>query len=263
MGRLRRHGIRPRRSLGQHFLVDPNVVRKTVALAELAPGDRVVEVGAGTGTLTRALVAAGARVRAYEVDARLRPVLDEVVAGTAEVRIEDALDANLAASLEDGPWVLVANLPYHVGTPLLLDLLRHAAQVERFVVMVQREVADRLTARPGSREYGIPSVVVGLYAVFGGTFRVPSRVFYPPPKVESAVIRLDRGPAPSPDLRERAVELAQAAFGQRRKMLRSSLAAVLTDPGAIGAAGVAGTARPQDLAPGDYVRLAEAEADAR
>ena len=254
---LAAHGVQPRRDLGQHFLVDPNLVRKVVRIAGVQPGDRVLEIGAGAGTLTRALAATGARVLAYEVDARLRPVLQEALAGLTgvEVRYADAADID-PAELGGDEWVVVANLPYHVGTPLLLRLLREAPGILRFVVMLQREAVERLAAAPGSRVYGLPSVVVQLHGEVEVAFRVPPAVFLPPPKVESAVAVIRRRPAHP--LTEAAIGLAAAAFRQRRKMLRRSLAGVLPAPeAALAAAGRAATLRAEDLSPGDYLRLAE------
>jgi 16S rRNA (adenine1518-N6/adenine1519-N6)-dimethyltransferase len=216
----------------------------------------VVEVGAGTGTLTRALAATGARVVAYEVDAGLFPVLEEVTNGIpVDLRFLDITDVDLATELDPGRWVMVANLPYNVGTPLLMDALRQAPQIQRFVVMVQSEVAERLVAGPGNKQYGLPSVIVGIYATAALAFRVPAQVFYPAPKVESAVVIIDRVPAP--DGAERAIELATAAFNQRRKMLRGSMAAVLGDPAeALESAGIDPTLRAEDLGPSDYLTLA-------
>ncbi|MBN2113321.1 MAG: 16S rRNA (adenine(1518)-N(6)/adenine(1519)-N(6))-dimethyltransferase RsmA [Acidimicrobiia bacterium] len=254
---LAAHGVHPRKELGQHFLVDPNLVRRIVAVAALQPGERVLEIGAGAGTLTRGLAAAGAPVLAYEVDARLRPVLEEALWGVAgvEVRYEDAADLDPGA-LGEGPWVMVANLPYNVGTPLLLRLLREAPAITRFVVMLQREAVERLAASPGSRTYGLPSVVVCLYGTVEMAFRVPAAVFLPPPKVESTVVVIHRRPAPA--RAEQALTLAAAAFGQRRKMLRRSLAAMLPEPSvALTAAGLDPTARAEELSPEDYLRLAE------
>jgi len=254
---LAAHGVRPNKALGQHFLADPNVVRRIVVVAEVWPGDRVLEIGAGAGTLTRGLAATGARVLAYEVDARLRPVLEEALAGVAGVEVRYA-DATLIdpAELAGEEWVVVANLPYHVGTPLLLRLLREAPSISRFVVMLQREAVERLAAPPGSRVYGLPSVVVQLHGRVKVPFRVPPAVFLPPPKVESAVAVIHRQPAHPAT--ERAISLAAAAFGQRRKMLRRSLASVLDDPAAaLAAAGLDATRRAEDLAPEDYLRLAE------
>ena len=255
-GLLSRHGLSPSRRLGQHFLADANITRKIVDLSGVGRGDQVVEVGAGTGTLTRALAATGARVVAYEIDAGLLPVLEEVTSGLpVELRSLDVTDVDLANELAAGRWVMVANLPYNVGTPLLMDALRRVPQIERFVVMVQREVAERLVAGPGSRQYGLPSVIVAIHAQAFLAFRVPAQVFYPAPRVESAVMVLDRIPASHES--ERAIQIAAAAFNQRRKMLRGSLAAVLDDPTAV-LQGVAidPTARAEDLAPDDYLALA-------
>jgi 16S rRNA (adenine1518-N6/adenine1519-N6)-dimethyltransferase len=254
---LDRHGVTPRKALGQHFLVDPNVVRRIVAAAGIGSGDRVVEIGAGVGTLTRALAAAGAAVTAYEVDERLAPLLEEVLAGSGvDLRIADAAGIDLTGELSEGRWTLVANLPYNVGTPIVLDLLRRAPAVERFVVMLQREAVERLSASPGTRVYGLPSVVIGLYGMIEVLFRVPPSVFLPVPRVESAVASIRRRPAP--EASERAIALAAAGFGQRRKMLRSSLRAVLDDPvGALEAAGIDPTRRAEQLTPEDYVLLAE------
>jgi 16S rRNA (adenine1518-N6/adenine1519-N6)-dimethyltransferase len=254
VGLLDRHGLTPRKALGQHFLADPNLVDKVVALAEVGPGDAVVEVGAGTGALTAALAVTGARVTAFEVDERLRPVLAETLAGMeVDLRLVDVMSVDLSAELTDGPWKLVANLPYNVGTPLLMDVLLHAPAVVMMVVMVQREVADRLVAGPGSGEYGVPSVIVGLTATVVDTFRVPPQVFVPVPNVDSAVVRLDRVAAP-PCLHE-AVALARIAFGQRRKMLRRSLGATVSSD-QLRAAGIDPADRPEDLAPHRYLDLA-------
>jgi 16S rRNA (adenine1518-N6/adenine1519-N6)-dimethyltransferase len=255
-GLLARHGLAPSKRLGQHFLADANITRRIVELSGVGPGAQVVEVGAGTGTLTRALASTGARVIAYEVDPGLVPVLEEVTAGLpVEIRSMDVMEVDLSAELEAGRWVMVANLPYNVGTPLLMDALRRVPQVERFVVMVQREVAERLVARPGTKEYGLPSVIVGIHATSGLAFRVPAQVFYPAPRVESAVAVLDRVPAPSEA--EHAIGIAAAAFNQRRKMLRGSLAAILDDPvGTLEAAGIDPTMRAEDLSPSDFLALA-------
>jgi 16S rRNA (adenine1518-N6/adenine1519-N6)-dimethyltransferase len=257
---LERHSLTPRKRLGQHFLVDPNIVARVVRLAGVKAGDRVLEIGAGTGTLTRALAEAGGAVRSYEVDRRLEPVLAEVLAGLeVDLRFEDAMDIDLAAALTPERWLMVSNLPYDVGTPLLLRLLREDDRIERFVVMVQLEVADRLAAGPGSRVYGLPSVVAGLHATVERAFTVPARVFLPAPHVESAVVVLVRRPLADRALTEGAVAVAAAAFGQRRKMLRSSLAVLFPDVTAVlVAAGVDPTSRAEMLRPADYLTIAAA-----
>jgi len=252
---LERHDLRPRKALGQHFLIDPNTTRRIVDAAGVGPGDRVVEVGAGVGTLTRALAATGARVVAYEVDERLRPLLTETLHGLdVDVRFTDA--ARRGLDLDGGPWTMVANLPYNVGTPLLLDLLTGTPLITRFVVMLQREAVERLAAGPGSKTYGLPSVVARLHGTVSVAFRVPATVFLPRPDVESAVVVIDRTD-PHP-LAAEAIALAAAGFGQRRKMLRRSLAGVVADAaGALEAAGIDPTARAEDLGVDAFVRLAE------
>lgn len=254
VGLLRRHGVTPAKRLGQNFLVDPNVIRKIVRLAGVGPGDRVMEVGAGTGTLTRELAAGGADILAYEVDERLQPLLEEVLADldNVEVRFADAVTATFTG----GPWTVVANLPYYLSTTLLLDWLQAGPEPARFVVMVQREVADRLAAGPGSRTYGIPSVIARLYGTPSLAFRVPASVFYPQPEVESAVVEIVRHP-PAPHTTT-AARLATAAFGQRRKMLRRSLAEMLGDAApALAAAGIDPSSRPEQLDVDSFLALAE------
>jgi 16S rRNA (adenine1518-N6/adenine1519-N6)-dimethyltransferase len=253
---LERHGLTPAHRLGQHFLADANITRKLVRLAEVGEGDLVVEVGAGTGTLTRVLGETGATVVAFEIDARLGPILEEVTDGLpVEVRLEDATKVDLGSSLHGGPWTMVSNLPYNVGTPLLLDSLRHVPQLRRFVVMVQREVAERLVAHPGDPAYGLPSVVTGIHAKSRLVMTVPPQVFVPPPKVGSAVVILERVDAP-PNA-ERAVELAATAFNQRRKMIKTSIAESFDDAeAAIGQAGLSSSARAEELSPLDFLRLA-------
>lgn len=255
---LSRHGLRPSHHLGQHFLADANITRRIVEIAEVGAGSRVVEVGAGTGTLTAALAEAGAHVVSYEIDAGLRPVLEEVTEGLeVDLRFEDAMDVDLSEALDGDGWVFVANLPYNVGTPLLLDVVRGVPAIGRFVVMVQREVALRLTADVGSPDYGLPSVVAALYTDASLVMRVPPQVFYPPPRVESAVVTMDRHVVPEGV--GRAIELARAGFGQRRKMLRRSLAQVTDDAeGLLERAGVPVTARAEELAAVDFLRLARA-----
>ena len=255
MALLERHSLQARKAYGQHFLADANLVDKIVALAGVGPGDRVVEVGAGTGALTVTLAASGARVVAYEVDERFRPVLAETLKDTpVEVRFEDVMKVDWPNALDGGPWRLVANLPYNVGTPLVLELLLAVPQIGSLIVMLQKEVADRLVADPGTPEYGVPSVVVSLTATTSERFDVPPQVFVPAPPVSSTVIRLDR--AEPPDRLELAVELAKAAFGQRRKMLRRSLAERVS-PEEMKEAGIDPSTRPEDMAPSDFVALAE------
>lgn len=254
---LEEHGLAPIHRLGQHFLADANITRKIVSVSGVGPGDQVVEVGAGTGTLTRALAGTGAHVVAYEVDQGLKPVLEGTTRGLdVELRFKDVTKVDFAEVFGTGRWSMVANLPYNVGTPLVLDAVRRAQAIERFVVMMQGEVAERFVASSGSADYGLPSVVAGIYTDASIAFRVPPQVFYPPPRVESAVVLLIRKAAPAHS--ERAVKIARAGFGQRRKMLRRSLKSMFDDPSAVlEDAGIDPTSRAEDLAPEDFLRLAQ------
>jgi 16S rRNA (adenine1518-N6/adenine1519-N6)-dimethyltransferase len=263
---LAEHGLSPSRALGQNFVADPNTVRRIAGLAGIGPGDRVVEVGAGLGSLTVALAETGAEVTAVELDRHLLPVLRSVVEPLG-VRVvegdamaldwDEVLGADGAGGGEDR-WALVANLPYNVATPLVLDLLARAPAIDRMLVMVQREVGERLAAGPGSKAYGIPSVKVAYRADAEVVGRVPPTVFLPQPRVESALVRVRRLPEPRVDVDpERLFRLVEAGFGQRRKMLRRSLAS-LVDPAAFERAGVRPDARAEELSLEDWARLEKA-----
>ncbi len=221
-------GLRLRPSRGQHFLVSRHVLRRILAAAEIEPGEAVLEVGAGLGTLTVALARAGARVSAVEVDARFIPVLRAVCAPYPDVRIlhADAMALDLG-SLPEPPAKVVANLPYAIASPLLVNLLE-AGIAGRYVVMVQHEVAGRIVAPPGGKDYGLLSVAVQARAVARIVARVPRAAFFPPPEVDSAIVRLDARDlaAASRALMPEVLSVARAAFGQRRKMLRSALRSV-------------------------------------
>ena len=259
---LRRHEVRPRRSLGQHFVIDPNTVMRIVRLAGVAPGERIVEIGAGCGALTVALADAGAAVLAVEIDGRLVGALAEVCADrSVEVLQADATELDSwAPCLEGGDgWRLVANLPYNVATPLLLEVLDELPQVTAMLVMVQDEVAERLAATPGHPAYGLPSLKVACRARAEILGRVPPTVFWPRPRVSSALLAIHRLPEPAAGNIEDLYGLARQAFGQRRKMLRSSLRGVVA-AGDFAAAGVDPAARPGDLGVADWSRLAAAVA---
>ena len=259
---LARHGLSPRRAFGQNFVVDPNTVRRVARLSAVGPGDHVVEIGAGLGALTRALLDTGADVTAIEIDRGLVAVLRAEVAPLGVRVIEgDARSLDWPAVLVGvNQWVLVANLPYNVATPLIADLLDHVAAITRMLVMVQREVGERLAARPGTSAYGAVSVKVAYWATAEVVGRVPPTVFLPRPKVESALVSIVRRPRPAVDNaidRERLFALVRAGFGQRRKMLRRSLAG-LVPPAAFEAAGIRPEARAEELSVEDWGRLAAA-----
>lgn len=257
---LARHGLAPDKSLGQNFLVDPNQVDRIVRLAGVGPGDHVVEVGPGLGALTAGLLDAGAYVTAVEVDSGLVQVLrSEFSNDNLTVVHHDALTVDWATTLAGADeWKMVANLPYNIATPLVLDVLDHVPAVTRLLVMVQREVGLRLVAPPGSADYGIPSVKTAYWAHGSVVARVPASVFLPQPRVESALVRLDRHLNPPCAEPVGAVfELVKTAFGQRRKMVRKTLGGLL-DAEAFAAAGVDPQARPETLGIADWCSLARA-----
>lgn len=253
-----RHDLRPSRALGQNFVVDPNTVRRIARLAAVGPGDHVVEIGTGLGALTLALAETGAAVTTVETDRSLVPALDEVLADVEVHRvIADARTLDWDELLTGGDrWILVANLPYNVATPLLLDLLDDVPAVERMLVMVQLEVAQRLTAGPGDPAFGLPSLKVRFRADAEIVGRVSPEVFSPRPRVESALLAVGRREeavhAGDP---ERLFELARIGFGQRRKMVRRSLAGVVTVED-LEQAQIDPTARPGELDVADWARLA-------
>lgn len=258
---LGRHGLRPSRALGQNFVADPNTVRRIARMAGVGPGDRVLEIGPGLGSLTLALAETGASVLAVEADRHLLPALAEVLGERPDVRVVhgDAMTADWAALLDGAPgWVLVANLPYNIATPLVADLLDHVHAVARMLVMVQREVGERMCAGPGDDAYGAVSVKVAYWAEARLAGRVPAAVFQPRPAVESVLVDIRRRPVPAVDPGavdpERLFEVVRAGFATRRKMLRRALAGVV-EPGAFGRAGVSPECRAEELDVAAWGRL--------
>ena len=255
---MERHGLDARRSLGQNFVVDPNTVRRIARLADLAPGDAVVEIGPGLGSLTLALVEVGADVTAVEMDRDLVPVLREVVEPHGVRVVEgDAREIDWSALLADRQrWTLVANLPYNVATPLVLDLLRDVPRIDSMLVMVQREAGERLAASAGAKAVGIPSILVAYHGVAEVVARVPPTVFHPQPKVDSVLVRIVRHATAPVEEPLAAIEpLLRAGYGQRRKMLRRSLGGLL-DADDFAAADVDPQARPETLDLAAWARLA-------
>ena len=271
---LERHGLSPRRAFGQNFVADPNTVRR---IARMAAGggtngdfarSHVVEIGPGLGSLTLALAETGVRITAIEIDHGIVPVLRHVVADAGvDVRVveADAREVDWNDIIEPGTTAtVVANLPYNVATPLVADLLDAVPAITRFVVMVQKEVAQRLAATPGSSEYGAISVKVAYWGSARILGDVPPTVFVPRPKVTSSIIEITRSPLPavgphtgidvSP---QQLFSVVRTGFGQRRKMLRRSLAAIAT-PESFERAGVNPESRPEQLDVVQWGRLAHA-----
>jgi 16S rRNA (adenine1518-N6/adenine1519-N6)-dimethyltransferase len=284
--------LSPSRALGQNFVADANTVRRIARLAGVGPGDRVVEIGAGLGSLTLALLETGAAVTAVEVDRWLVPVLRQVLAdkapGAAVAVVEaDAMSLDWAALLSApspspapsspelppspaqplGGWTLVANLPYNIATPLVADLLDEVPAIERMLVMVQQEVAQRLVAGSGSKAYGAVSVKVAYWAEASLVGTVPSSVFVPRPRVGSALVSLKRRKTPLVDTAVVApgelFSLVRTGFAQRRKMLRRALADLGIPAAAFVQAGINEESRAEELSVADWGRLAAAAGPAR
>lgn len=243
--------------LGQNFLADPNLLDAIVRDAELAPGDVVLEVGAGEGVLSERLAAAAAHLHTVEIDRGLEPALERIAAlPNVELHWGDAMKLDLAA-LEPAPTAMVANLPYSVATPLILRTIEELSSLRRWTVMVQREIADRLRAAPGNRTYGSPSAVAQLACKVELVRPVDPAVFKPRPRVDSAILRLQRkGPGADAETRT----LIRAAFAHRRKSLARSLEHAT--PGSLGPAraalaelGLPEDARAEALAPEQFAAL--------
>lgn len=262
---LEAHGLAPRRSAGQNFVVDPNTVERIVRAAGLGPDDVVLEIGPGLGSLTLPLARVARRVVAVEVDRGLGAVVADLTAplGNVEVVVADALRADLDALLGE-PARLVANLPYNVATPLLFAALDCHHVVDAYV-MVQREVGERWAARPGDRSYAGVSVKLALAGTATIDLTVPRGVFLPVPNVESVMVRVTRHPdAMSLQRRRQVAAVVDAAFAQRRKTLRNNLRAAWGQTGvaALRAAGLDPSARAETLGVEAFVALADALAAA-
>jgi len=270
---LEGNGLRPSRALGQNFVADANTVRRIARLADVGPGSPVVEIGAGLGSLTMALADTGALVTAVEIDRHLLPLLRDRVEPLGVRVVEgDATSLDWAALLGPGggpgavvtpgtapAWTLVANLPYNVAVPVVARALDEAPEVARMLVMVQKEVGERLAAHPHTRAYGAVSVKVAYYAAAKIVGRVPASVFVPRPRVESVLVRIERLAAVAVDPAEvppaRLFAVVRAGFAHRRKMLRRALAGI-TSAESFVLAGVDPESRAEDLAVSDWGRLA-------
>jgi 16S rRNA (adenine1518-N6/adenine1519-N6)-dimethyltransferase len=226
-------GLRPKKSLGQNFLMDAGTAARIARLAVDAAGERVLEAGAGTGSLTAALLAAGADLTVFDLDAALVAILRSRN-DLPGVRIEqaDALTFDYSAYADDRPWRLAGNLPYNIATPLLIRLAQMERQPDRIVAMIQKDVADRLLAKPGTAAYGSLTIAIALTMRVERAFNVAPGQFYPRPKVVSSVIVLHRLDPPVVDVpdRRRFEQVVRGAFAYRRKTLANSLALALDLP---------------------------------
>ena len=263
---IRRHGLVAKKSLGQNFLFDLNLASRIARAAGPLAGVTVVEIGPGPGGLTRALLALGAaQVIAVERDQRAIAALQEIATlypNRLDIIAADALDFDPKPRLPAGPVRIVANLPYNIATALLVNWLCIEPWPPWFdsaALMFQREVAERIVAAPGTKSYGRLSVLVQWRCEARILFDVNAAAFVPPPKVTSSLIRIVPRPAPLPCERKLLERVSQAAFGQRRKMLRQSLRTLGADaPGLIAAAGLDPTARAEDISVAGFVALARA-----
>jgi 16S rRNA (adenine1518-N6/adenine1519-N6)-dimethyltransferase len=265
LARLAEFGIEPKRDLGQNFLIDDNILGVILGQLECRPDDVVLEVGAGLGVLTAALAGVAARVHAFEIDRSLESALRATLAGrdNVDVHLEDVLKAPLER-LDPPPTLCASNLPYSVAGPFVSEALQSLPGIRRYCLMVQREVADRMAAQPGTKVYGTLSVWVGLYTRIVRTRHLSRSIFFPQPHVDSTLIVLERlEPDRLPVIQPRLLrEVVQAAFGQRRKTLANALTAGLglareQVAGMIGGLGLDPAIRAEQLKPEQFVRLAE------
>ncbi len=268
-GRL---GLRPTKTLGQNFVHDPNTIRRIVRDAGLAATESVLEVGPGLGSLSLGLLAASGHLTAVEIDPRLAAELPVTVAGLVpeladRLTVIEADALNVTELPDPQPTALVANLPYNISVPVLLNLLAAFPGIRHGLVLVQLEVADRLAAPPGSKVYGVPSAKLAWYGSAKRIGIVPRSVFWPVPNVESGLVRFHRDQPPDSSVsRQQVFAVIDAAFAQRRKMLRSALAGLVGSSAQasqlLERAGVAPTARGETVDIRAFVRIAEALAEA-
>ena len=234
---LQRFGLHMSKRLGQNFLIDAGIVQGIVDAADIQPGDKVLEIGPGIGTLTQALCEAKADVTCVELDKRLPEILSHTLEAYDNVRIiqGDILKVNIVEIMGSGPFKVVANLPYYITTPIIMALLEKHLPITDIVVMVQKEVAQRMAANPGSKTYGALSVAVQDYTIPKIALYVPPRSFMPPPEVDSVVVNCKVRPQPAVDLIDEKMffRVVKAAFGQRRKTLNNALKSMGVDKNTI------------------------------
>ena len=269
--RLKKHHITLQKKYGQNFIGDPALLERIATVCDWQPGDRALEIGPGAGTLTRAIAREAEEVLAVEIDRRLAPLLEETLADCANVHLvfTDALKADLDVLMRDtlgwdGRYKLIANLPYYITTPLIMHVLEDSEKVSELVIMVQKEVGERLCAAPGSKAYGAVTVMVQYAATVARAFDVGRHAFVPAPEVDSTILHLipyEKRPiqAQSDAVMRRVVK---AAFSQRRKTLRNSLSSLGCDKAlikqALEAASIEDSRRAETLSVAEFVALADA-----
>ena len=269
---IRHYGIRPRKRLGQSFLHDKNIINKIVDIADVMAGETVVEIGAGLGIMTERLAERGARVIALEIDPSLVAVLRERFGGNEQVEIvqADVLKVDFSGIHPgggEGRFKVIGNIPYHISTPILFRLFQFRQWISSLILMFQEEVAERITAAPGTSAYGIPSVMVASFARAGLIMTVPAGCFYPVPKVTSAIVKIDFLDRPAAEIADPdfLLRIVRIAFAKRRKTLLNNLrsgalpglseAAIL---GAMQLAGIDGSRRAETLSAPEFAALANA-----
>lgn len=265
------HGLRPKKRFGQNFLVDRNTLDRIAGACGVQPGSNVLEIGAGLGTLTQALAATGARVVSVEADTTLQPLLAETLAGfeSVELVMGDFLKIDLCdflAERGEGKWTVAGNLPYYITSPILVKLIECRARISRMLVMVQREVADRLKAQAGTEDYGSLSVLVQFYCDVQSVMKVSRNVFLPAPDVDSELVSLAVRERPRVEVEDEALffRIVRAAFGKRRKTLFNALSSSgdlgwdkETAREALTAAGIDGGRRGETLSIEEFARIAQ------
>lgn len=263
---LRRYGLKAKHSWGQNFLGDAHVLDQIAAAARIEPGDLVVELGPGLGHLTRALLETGGRVVAVERDRDMVRVLEDQKLPNLTVVAGNAADLEFKKVAGGSPVIVVGNLPYHLSSSILFEVLEQHRDVRRAVFTLQQEVVTRLAAGPGNRDYGLLTVLLGLYFDVEEQFSLPAHLFHPPPKVDSAVVRLEALPRPRAAVTDdaRFIRLVKAAFGQRRKTLWNSLRSETTLGGdeaiarALETAGIDRNRRAETLTPEEFAAIERA-----
>lgn len=260
---LQRFGLHMSKRLGQNFLIDAGIVQGIVDVADIKPGDRVLEIGPGIGTLTQALCEAGADVTCVELDKRLPEILAHTLESYDNVRViqGDILKVNILEIMGEEPFKVVANLPYYITTPIIMELLEKHLPITDIVVMVQKEVAERMAATPGGKTYGALSVAVQYYTVPEIALYVPPRSFMPPPEVDSVVVDCKVRQEPAVDLIDEKMffRVVKAAFGQRRKTLNNALKSIGVDKNIIAdvlaQAGIETTRRGETLTMEEFAAI--------